>query len=75
MIAITVFDGMVIFAMYAGCDILTTRKIARGDQVNISTTFLVKTLPLPSSIKLGHNHPTLELGLGLGSQRTILKSR
>lgn len=43
-IAITVFDGMVIFAMYAGCDILTTRKIARGDQV----------LPYFVIDKLGH---------------------
>ncbi|KAK2569132.1 Sodium-coupled monocarboxylate transporter 1 [Acropora cervicornis] len=43
-IAITVFDGMVIFAMYAGCDLLTTRKIARGDQV----------LPYFVIDKLGH---------------------
>ena len=59
-IAITVFDGMVIFAMYAGCDLLTTRKIARGDQVNTSTTSLVKTLPLPKPFKLGHSYPTFK---------------
>ena len=56
-LAITVFDGMVIFATYAGCDLLTTRKIARGDQVNTSTTFLVKTLPLPKPFKLGCSYP------------------